>query len=180
VDLDLIVPCPGGHDHCCGEWQAPSKMSAHGRGMAEFRHEEAVGMDVGSLLMKASDNLSVRRAFGTAYEKDDVLIIPVAVVAGGGGAGTGHPRHRDPGASPDIQPEGSPSVDDATRQDSGRVDTGGGFGGLVLPLGAYVVKGDQVRWVSAVDMTIAVLASLSLVRVLSRTWTRSRQHQGPL
>jgi len=51
------------------------------------------------------------------------------------------------------------------------VETGGGFGGLVLPVGAYFVKGDQVRWVSAVDMTFAVLASLSLARVLSRTWT---------
>jgi uncharacterized spore protein YtfJ len=136
-------------------------------------------MDVGTLLMKASDNLSVRRAFGTAYEKDDMLIIPVAVVAGGGGAGTSHPRHRDPAASPGIQPGGSPAVPEAPPPDSGRVDTGGGFGGLVLPVGAYVVKGDQVRWVSAVDMTIAVLASLSLVRVLARTWTRSRQHQGP-
>jgi uncharacterized spore protein YtfJ len=135
-------------------------------------------MDVGNLLMKASDNLSVGRAFGTAYEKDDVLIIPVAVVAGGGGAGTGHPRHRDPAASPDIQSAGGRSVPDATPQDSGRVDSGGGFGGLVLPVGAYVVKGDQVRWVSAVDMTIAVLASLSLVRVLSRTWNRSRRRQG--
>jgi hypothetical protein len=27
-------------------------------------------MDVGNLLMKASDDLSVRRAFGAAYEKD--------------------------------------------------------------------------------------------------------------
>ena len=135
-------------------------------------------MDVGNLLMKASDNLSVRRAFGTAYEKDDMLIIPVAVVAGGGGAGTRHPRHRDQAASPEIQSEGGPSVHEATPQDSGSVDSGGGFGGLVLPLGAYVVKGDQVRWVSAVDTTIAVLASLSLVRVLSRTWTRSRRHHG--
>jgi hypothetical protein len=42
----------------------------------------------------------------------------------------------------------------------------------VLPSGAYVVKGDQVRWVPAVDATIIVLASLSLVRVLARTWTR--------
>ena len=50
----------------------------------------------------------------------------------------------------------------------------GGFGGLVLPSGAYVVKGDQVRWVPAVDATIVVLASLSLVRVLARTWTRRR------
>lgn len=43
-------------------------------------------MDAGNLLTKVSDNLSVRRAFGTAYEKGDMLIIPVAVVAGGGGA----------------------------------------------------------------------------------------------
>jgi uncharacterized spore protein YtfJ len=135
-------------------------------------------MDVGTLLMKASDNLSVRRAFGTAYEKDDLLVIPVAVVAGGGGAGTGHPRHRDPAAPPGIQPESGPSVHDAAPQDSGPADTGGGFGGLVLPMGVYVVKGDQVRWVSAVDMTIAVLASLSLARVLSRTWTRSRWRRG--
>ena len=56
----------------------------------------------------------------------------------------------------------------ATPPDSVPTDTGGGFGGLVLPSGAYVVKGDQVRWVPAVDVTIAMLASLSLVRVLAR------------
>ena len=44
-------------------------------------------MDVENLLAKAADNLSVRRAFGTAYEKDGMLIIPVAIVAGGGGGG---------------------------------------------------------------------------------------------
>jgi uncharacterized spore protein YtfJ len=137
-------------------------------------------MDVGNLLTKVSDNLSVRRAFGTAYEKDDLLIIPVAVVAGGGGAGTAHPRRRDPGAGAATRPEGEPAGHDATLPDSGRTDAGGGFGGLVLPMGAYVVKGGQVRWISAVDMTIAVLASLSLVRVLSRTWTRSRRHHGRL
>ena len=45
-------------------------------------------MDVENLLAKASEDLSVRRAFGTAYEKDGMLIIPVAIVAGGGGGGT--------------------------------------------------------------------------------------------
>jgi len=135
-------------------------------------------MDVGNLLVKASDDLSVRRAFGTAYEKDDMLIIPVALVVGGGGGGTARPRHRDPAAGPDSLPEGGPAERDATPQDSERTDAGGGFGGLVLPAGAYVVKGGQVRWVPAVDMTIVVLASLSLVRVLARTWTRSRRHQG--
>ena len=137
-------------------------------------------MDVGNLLMRASDNLSVRRAFGTAYEKGDMLIIPVAMVAGGGGGGTARPRRGDPAAGPDPLPEGSPAGHDATPQDSGRMEAGGGFGGLVLPAGAYVVKGDQVRWLPAVDMTIVVLASLSLVQVLARTWTRSRRrHGGP-
>lgn len=133
-------------------------------------------MDPGNLLTKVSDNLSVRRAFGTAYEKGDMLIIPVAVVAGGGGAGTGHPRDHDPAARPGIQPEQDPSAHPPL--DAGRVDIAGRFGGLVLPAGAYVVKGDQVRCVSAVDLTIVVLASLSLVRVLSRTWTRPWRHHG--
>jgi len=63
-------------------------------------------MDVGNLLMKASDNLSVRRAFGAAYEKDDMLIIPVAIVAGGGGGGASRPRHGEPAADPDPCPRG--------------------------------------------------------------------------
>ena len=132
-------------------------------------------MDVGNLLTRASDNFTVRRAFGTAYEKDGILIIPVALVAGGGGGGTSRSRRRDPAAGPDGPPEAGPAEQDATPQDSGPVDAGGGFGGLVLPAGAYVVKDGQVRWVPAVDVTIVVLASLSVVRVLARTWTRSRR-----
>ena len=137
-------------------------------------------MNVGKLLMKASDDLSVRRAFGTAYEKDGVLIIPVALVAGGGGGGTGRPRRHDPPAGLENVPEADPPGHEETAQDPARVDAGGGFGGLVLPTGAYVVKGGQVRWVPAVDMTIVVLASLSLARVLARTWTRSRLRRGRL
>jgi len=77
-------------------------------------------------------------------------------------------------------PEADPSGQEETAQDPARVDAGGGYGGLVLPTGAYVVKGGQVRWVPAVDMTIVVLASLSLARVLARTWTRSRRRRGSL
>jgi uncharacterized spore protein YtfJ len=128
-------------------------------------------------LAQVADNLSVRRAFGTAYEKDGMLIIPVALVAGGGGGGAGRNRRGDPAAGPDSPPEAAATADDSTPQDSGRTGAGGGFGGLILPSGAYVVKGDQVRWVPAVDVTIAVLASLSLVRMLARTWTRQRRHR---
>ena len=93
-------------------------------------------MDMENLLARASDNLSVRRAFGAAYEKDGLLIIPVTMVAGGG------------------------------------------FGGLVLPAGAYVVRGDQVRWVPAVSPAIVALASLSLVRMLTGAWARRRRNHG--
>jgi uncharacterized spore protein YtfJ len=123
-------------------------------------------MDTENILARLAENLSVRRAFGAAYEKDGMLIIPVALVAGGGGGGTG--------ARPDG-PLGAESAEqDSAPKDSRRADAGGGYGGLVLPSGAYVVKGDQVRWVPAVDTTILVLASLSLVRVLTRAWTRRR------
>ena len=131
-------------------------------------------MDVENLLAKTADSISVRRAFGTAYEKDGMLIIPVAMVSGGGGAGTAHPRRRNSAARPGSPPEESAMADDAMPQDSGRMDAGGGFGGFVLPSGVYVVKGDEVRWVPAVDVTIVVLASLSLARVLARVWTRRR------
>jgi hypothetical protein len=137
-------------------------------------------MDVENLLAKAADNFSVRRAFGIAYEKDGMLIIPVAIVAGGGGGGTARTRRGNLAASPDDPPGEDTTAHDATPQDSGRTEAGGGFGGLVLPSGAYVVKGDQVRWVPAVDVTITVLASLSLVRVLARAWCRQRQRRGRL
>ena len=135
-------------------------------------------MDVETLLAKTSDHLSVRRAFGTAYEKDGMLIIPVAVVAGGGGAGTALPRRSSPAARADGPPQESAAAQDAAPRDSARMEAGGGFGGLVLPSGAYVVKGDQVRWVPAVDVTIVVLASLSLARVLARVLSRRRGNRG--
>ena len=127
-------------------------------------------MDVENLLARASDNLSVRRAFGAAYEKDGMLIIPVALVAGGGGGGTSRTRRGNPAAGPDTL-----AAPDAAPQDSGPADAGGGFGGLVLPAGAYVVRGDQVRWVPAVNPTLVVMASLSLVRILTSAWVRGRR-----
>jgi uncharacterized spore protein YtfJ len=137
-------------------------------------------MDVENLLAKLGENLSVRRAFGTAYEKDGVLIIPVALVAGGGGGGMGTPRNRrgDSAAEPGSPSQAGTATDGAAPQDSEGKDSGGGFGGVVLPSGAYVVTGDQVRWVPAVDVTIVVLASLSLARMLARTWTRRRRRHG--
>jgi uncharacterized spore protein YtfJ len=130
-------------------------------------------MDAGNLLQKASDNFSVRRAFGAAYEKDGTLIIPVALVAGGGGGGRSRTVASTPAATDQEATDQDATDQDVTAQDSRRADVGGGMGGMVLPAGVYVVKGDQVRWVPAVDVTIITLASLCAVRVLAGALRRS-------
>lgn len=101
-------------------------------------------MDVERLLGKASEELSARRAFGPAIERDGTLIIPVAWVAGGGGGGAGSPE----------------------AENGDETGSGGGFGGVTWPLGVYVVKEGKVRWVPAVDATRVVLAGLGIFRAV--------------
>jgi uncharacterized spore protein YtfJ len=113
------------------------------------------------LLDRIAENVSVRRSFGAAYEREGVLIIPVAFVVGGGGGGEGPVKPQATGHSRAI--ETAEPANGASQQPTG---TGGGFGGLVMPMGVYVVKGDQVRWVPAFDTTLIALASLSVMRVL--------------
>jgi uncharacterized spore protein YtfJ len=127
------------------------------------------------LMSRMSKNLSVRRAFGSAYEKDGLLVIPVALVAGGGGGGEGT-MPKDEGRHPHPAPE---TNDDTAHEPESAMGSGsgGGFGGLIMPIGAYVVKGDQVRWVPAVDVTVVLLVSLGIVRLLARIWTRGRRRQ---
>jgi uncharacterized spore protein YtfJ len=120
-------------------------------------------MDVKELLGKVADHISVGRAFGPAYEKDGNLIIPVALVAGGGGGG---------GAEASGQE--SPLTDDSSRNHhTPATGSGGGFGGVVLPVGVYVVNGERVRWMPAVNVTLIALAALSIVRALARSHARA-------
>ena len=107
-------------------------------------------MDVPQRAAQLKDALSIKVVYGDPIERDGVTVIPAALVAGGGGAGGG--------TGPDGGGEGL------------------GYGLWARPVGAYVIKDGSVRWVPAVDMTIVVLASLGLVRMLARTWTRSRRH----
>jgi uncharacterized spore protein YtfJ len=121
-------------------------------------------VEVRDLLDKMAENLSVRRSFGVAYERDGALIIPVAFAAGGGGGGEGPikpPTTKEARATKTVEP-----AKDAPPDLQTPTGTGGGFGGLVVPLGVYVVKDDQVKWVPAYDVTLIVLAGLSVVRVL--------------
>jgi uncharacterized spore protein YtfJ len=116
------------------------------------------------LLERIAENLSVRRSFGAAYEREGLLIIPVALVVGGGGGGEGPITPPVTGQTGAIE-TAEPAKGDPPPDGQPPTGTGGGFGGLVLPMGVYVVKGDQVRWVPAFDATLIALASLSVVRV---------------
>jgi uncharacterized spore protein YtfJ len=120
-------------------------------------------VDVKDLLNRAVENISVSRAFGAAYEKDGVLIIPVALVAGGGGGGEG------PTTTTHFEGDVDETESGDTREDREDTGSGGGFGGVVVPVGAYVVKDEQVRWVPAVNVTVIVIAVLFALRLLTRT-----------
>ena len=86
------------------------------------------------------DAYAVRRVFGDSVEKDGLTVIPVAMVTGGGGGGSGQAADEEPSS------EGE----------------GGGFGGMVRPVGVYVVRADGVEWYPAVDVTLLSVAGIAL------------------
>ena len=128
-------------------------------------------VDVQELLGKVAQHLSVSRAFGTAYEKDGSLVIPVAFVAGGGGGGEGPIGV----ATSDSHGVAESGVNDLTKnaESSG---SGGGFGGVVMPAGVYVVKDEQVRWVPAVNANLVIAVSFLSIRMIARARRRARRH----
>ena len=124
-------------------------------------------MDIEELLAKANASIHVERVYGTPIERDGTLIIPAAVVMGGGGGGGG-------GADSGI---GS-----ASGQGYG---SGGGFGLRARPVGAFVVRDGDVRFVPAVDLVrlasagavVAVVALFARVSIAwARTLRRARHH----
>jgi uncharacterized spore protein YtfJ len=130
-------------------------------------------MDVQDLMNRVSQNFSVTCAFGTAYEKDGTLVIPVALVTGGGGGGENSPATSPP-ASSDID-KLNESLEGGPAKGQSEMGAGAGFGGAVLPLGVYVVKGDQVSWVPVVNV-VSVIAGLCVLRLLGIMGKRKRRH----
>jgi uncharacterized spore protein YtfJ len=130
-------------------------------------------VDVQELLGKISQHLSVSRAFGTAYEKDGSLVIPVAFVAGGGGGGGGGEGPTGP-VAPESTDDSSNAHDSKTNAEMS--GSGGGFGGAVMPVGVYVVKDDQVRWMPAVNANLAIVVTFLCIRMIARARRRARRH----
>jgi uncharacterized spore protein YtfJ len=92
-------------------------------------------MEVQEVLTQARDAMSVKRVFGEPYEKNGVTVIPAARVQGGAGGGGGE--------GPEGQGKGS----------------GSGFGLAARPVGAYLIRGDEVTWRPAVDLNRIVLGA---------------------
>ena len=129
-------------------------------------------METQELMNRVAENLSVRRAFGAAYERDGLLVIPVAMVAGGGGGGEGTMPAPGPGGT--SAGNGAEHDHDHHHEEPAGSGSGAGFGGLVLPVGTYVVKDGDVRFVPAVNVTLVALGVLATLRVLVRVVGRRR------
>ena len=109
-------------------------------------------MDVKETIEAARDSMTVRRVYGDPYERNGVTVIPAASVQGGAGGGSGEEGDRKTGG-------------------------GGGFGLRARPVGAYVIRGDDVYWESALDVNRVILGGqvVALVALLVlRSIKRSR------
>ena len=104
-------------------------------------------MKLGQVASAARDVFSARLVYGEPVERDGTVVIPAAAVYGGGGGG-----EDDTGALP--------------------VREGVGFGVFARPVGAFVVRGDSVTWVPAVDVTrlglVAAVTVVALAKILAR------------
>lgn len=110
-------------------------------------------MEVQEVLAQARDAMTVKRVFGEPYEKNGVTVIPAARVQGGAGGGGG---------------EGSEG------QGKG---SGSGFGLAAHPVGAYLIRGDEVTWRPAVDLNRIVVGAqvVAIVALLTiRTMVKAR------
>jgi len=93
-------------------------------------------------------------------------------VAGGGGGGEGTSGSPTTVSIDDGGLEGEDNATDA-ESSSG---SGGGFGGLVMPVGVYVVKDERVRWVPAVNANLVIVIAFMTVRMFVRAHRKGRRH----
>lgn len=112
-----------------------------------------MSVNVNEIIERARDVMSVGRVFGEPIHQNGVTVVPVAAVRGGGGGGGG----------PDPR--------------SGAEGGGAGFGVIARPVGVYVIRGDQVEWQPAIDLSRligagAVVAGLAILTI--RTAIRKR------
>jgi uncharacterized spore protein YtfJ len=130
-------------------------------------------MDAQTLLNRVGESLSVGRVFGEPIERNGILVIPVAFVAGGGGGGEGQIAPPTNQAS-DRESQKAESDTDESAGISPPIGSGGGLGGVIVPMGVYVIRGDTVQWKPAVQPLALALCALGFVRVIVKAGSRLR------
>jgi uncharacterized spore protein YtfJ len=98
-------------------------------------------MRIDGLLGVIREAMTARTVYAEPYEKNGVTVIAAATVYGGGGGGTGLAKAAAGLSRPVTGPD-----------QAGTDSTGGGFGLLARPTGAFVIKDGDVRWRPAVDV----------------------------
>jgi uncharacterized spore protein YtfJ len=96
------------------------------------------------VLEQARESIGVKRVFGEPYEKNGVTVIPAARIMGGVGGGEG-----------DAPKAAGEEGEEASGQRAS--GAGGGYGLTGGPAGVYVIKGDDVKWIPAVDVNRLML-----------------------
>ncbi len=113
-------------------------------------------MDVQELISGTRDAVSVRRVYGDPYEKNGFTVIPAATVRGGGGAGQ-------------------------DEREDGKSGTGGGFGLVARPTGAWIIENGRVTWKPAIDVNRVVVGGqvvgLTALLVAGRLLARRPQRR---
>ena len=106
-------------------------------------------IDIDKVAEEARDVPGVKRVFGEPFQKNGITLIPAARIVGGAGGGSG--------SGPLA--EGEQGVEQAS-------DGGAGFGMAGSPAGAYVIDGQHVRWVPAIDVNRIVFGAQVVAVVL--------------
>jgi uncharacterized spore protein YtfJ len=110
-------------------------------------------MNVDEMLTGVRDAMTVKRVYGDPIERDGVLAIPAAKVAGGGGGGGDNENN-----------------------------AGGGFGVTARPAGAWIIRNGEVEWEPAIDATriatmgmLVAIVFLWTVRSIAKANARARE-----
>jgi uncharacterized spore protein YtfJ len=109
-------------------------------------------MNIDEMLAGARDAMTVKRVYGDPIERDGIMVIPAAKVAGGGGGGG-----------------------------DGENASGGGFGISAKPAGAWIIRDGQVEWQPAVDATriatlgmVVAIIFLWTIRSIAKAQAKAR------
>ena len=93
-----------------------------------------------------AENFTAKRVYSEPCQSGDITVIPAAEVRGGGGLGG--------------------------REDGG----GGGMSLRARPVGAYVIKGNVVKWKPALDLSRVIfggqMVAVTALLVLGWIWSR--------